>query len=57
MQFDGVAHITATKAKERFGAKSKRKQTSLLICYAEGFVFIVDATNKQLIAKIAGKVR
>lgn len=56
MSFDSVSCISKAKAEKEFGI-TLPDLDYVLKCIACGFVFIVDAKNKKLLYKIAGKVR
>jgi len=56
MQFDGIAYITPSVAKNEYGIRPKKAQC-LFSCVSGGFVFIIDALNKKMLCKISGKVK
>ena len=57
MAFDSITHITSTEAKQEFGIKVPMNAQGLFRCVSSGFVFIIDAKNRKMLYKIAGKVK
>ena len=57
MAFDGISHITPAEAKREFGIKVKRNARCLFRCVAGGFVFVIDAENRKMLCKAAGRAK
>lgn len=57
MAFDGITHITSSKANIELGTDIESDSQYLFKCVSGGFAFIIDAQNKKMLYKISGKVR
>lgn len=57
MAFDSITHITPEEAKETLGIRLNPDAHHVFRCIACGFTFLIDAKNKKMLYKIAGKVK
>lgn len=57
MAFDGITYITPSEAKREFGIRPKLKGQCLFRCVSGGFMFVIDAANKEMLCKVSGKAK
>ena len=56
MAFDSISYITSADAEREFGIKTEQTH-NLFKCICAGFIFIIDASNRELLLKLSGKVK
>lgn len=56
MAFDSISYITSADAEREYGIKTKPTH-NLFKCICAGFIFIIDASDRELLLKLSGKVK
>ena len=57
MPFSGISCVFKSMVENEFGIILSDASSTLVICIAGGFIFIVDPINNKMLYKTSGKVR